>query len=376
MRRSRVIGARTIAMAQFRPGIYAGIGTAALALRDQLRSNDHFKVITFFIGRRNERTNVFQKILFQLADILAFAYLLLRKRIDIVHVHSVLAEGALFRDCVILALSKVLGVKGFIQYHGSKKSLLVSGNGIFRWLRDSAAASALKIGVMSTEESRSFSLMDECHGKIVIVKNPVIACNGGTAKQRARNLTRESHKLLFISRFDESKGIFDVIRALKYLKGQCEDVFLTLAGDGNEKSRAEELVFQLNLSERAKFVGWVSEEEARSLYNQSTLLVFPTYFYQEGFPMVILHALAAGLPIITTRYRAMADYLKEPDNCLFVSPRSPEELAAKISFLLKEKRLRAQMKANNVALSKEFSPERVAAEFEEIYRQILREVKN
>ena len=46
--------------------------------------------------------------------------------------------------------------------------------------------------------------------------------------------------------------------------------------------------------------------------------------------MVIFNAAAAGLPIITTRIRAAADYLKEPDNCLWVEPRSPDLLAGKI----------------------------------------------
>jgi glycosyltransferase involved in cell wall biosynthesis len=101
------------------------------------------------------------------------------------------------------------------------------------------------------------------------------------------------------------------------------------------------------------------------------MLVFPTYHY-EGFPMVIFKSVAAGLPIITTRIRAAADYLSEPDNCLWVEPQNPHMLAEKIARLLDQTETRARMRRNNLELADEFTARAVAPEYLEIYNQLTK----
>jgi glycosyltransferase involved in cell wall biosynthesis len=83
--------------------------------------------------------------------------------------------------------------------------------------------------------------------------------------------------------------------------------------------------------------------------------------------MVLFQSVAAGLGIITTKIRAAADYLKEPDNCLWVEPKNPEMLADKIAFLLKNRDISRQMSNNNKALSKIFTEDIICQEFTEIY---------
>jgi glycosyltransferase involved in cell wall biosynthesis len=100
------------------------------------------------------------------------------------------------------------------------------------------------------------------------------------------------------------------------------------------------------------------------------MLVFPTYHY-EGFPMVIFNSVAAGVPIITTRIRAAADYLREPDNCLWVEPKNPAMLAEKIIYLLTHAEVRATMKRNNEKLAQAFTAEVVTREYMGIYEQLL-----
>jgi len=100
------------------------------------------------------------------------------------------------------------------------------------------------------------------------------------------------------------------------------------------------------------------------------MLLFPTYHY-EGFPMVVFHAAAAGLPIITTRIRAAADYLRETDNCLWVAPQQPGELAEKIVLLLRNQKLSAQMTDNNTRLAKQFSAPIVTREYVEAFSKLI-----
>jgi glycosyltransferase involved in cell wall biosynthesis len=87
--------------------------------------------------------------------------------------------------------------------------------------------------------------------------------------------------------------------------------------------------------------------------------------------MTVFYAAAAALPVVTTRIRAAADYLREPDNCLWVEPRNPEMLADKITRLLDEPHTRASMASNNRALARRFSAACVAPEYAEIYNRLL-----
>src|SRR4030095_15107957 len=108
---------------------------------------------------------------------------------------------------------------------------------------------------------------------------------------------------------------------------------------------AEREVERLRLQKYVRFVGHVSEEEAKVFYANGTALLLPTY-HCEGFPMTIFHAAAAGLPIITPGIRAAADYLHEPDNCLWVTPRRPNILADRIIDLLQNSELQRTMSDN------------------------------
>jgi glycosyltransferase involved in cell wall biosynthesis len=85
--------------------------------------------------------------------------------------------------------------------------------------------------------------------------------------------------------------------------------------------------------------------------------------------MTILQAVAAGLPIVTTKIRAAADYLEEPANCLWVEPRNPAMLAESIGRVLDTPALQASMKENNLRLAKDFDVELVAEEYLQMFQE-------
>jgi glycosyltransferase involved in cell wall biosynthesis len=177
--------------------------------------------------------------------------------------------------------------------------------------------------------------------------------------------------LLFIGRFIPAKGLIDVIQACGLLRDRGQRFHLLCLGDGPARQEAESEVARLRLSEQVHFLGYIPEEQTRDFYANADVLLFPTYHY-EGFPMVIFNAAAAGLPIITTRIRAAADYLKEPHNCLWVQPKNPGLLAETILRLLTKPELRALMSANNRVLADRFSAHEVTAEYVKAFEQMLR----
>ena len=87
--------------------------------------------------------------------------------------------------------------------------------------------------------------------------------------------------------------------------------------------------------------------------------------------MSVFYAVAAGLPIITTRIRAAADYLTEPENCLWVEPRNPELLAEKIATLLRSVETRNRMSEANKHLARQFTAEVVTQKYLQVYENLV-----
>jgi glycosyltransferase involved in cell wall biosynthesis len=289
---------------------------------------------------------------------------------DLVHINTSFDTKALLRDAVIIPGLHSSSVKIFLKFHGSDADLLQTSNPALLMARRRLLGHADGIGVLSSEEQANFLQAGIPEHKVFVIKN-VVESNPQSPSpvfRKEMNLPEDVPLLLFIGRFIPAKGLLDVIRACGLLRDRGQRFMLLAIGDGPVRVDAEREVAQLNLGAQVRFLGYIPEEETPGYYANSDLLVFPTYHY-EGFPMVIFNAAAAGLPIITTRIRAAADYLKEPDNCLWVKPRSPGLLAGRIEELLGDAELRAAMSENNKSLAAEFSAAAVTQEYVKAYEQ-------
>lgn len=297
----------------------------------------------------------------------------LRKdKFDLIHINTAFDARALMRDAVIVPRLRSERTKIFLKLHGSDADLLKTKNPALSALRRRVLTNADGIGVLSSEEQANFLQAGIPAQKIFLVKNVVeeSAQEPDPDFFQRWGLPDDRPLLLFIGRFIPAKGLLDVILASGLLRDHGKKFLLLCVGDGPTRAEAEALVAKYGLQSSVRFFGYLPEVQTQTFYAHSTVLLFPTY-HIEGFPMVIFNAAANGLPIITTRIRAAADYLHQPDNCLWVEPRKPEMLAEKISQLINDSDLRLDMAAKNRALARAFSADIVAAEYLSIYRQLI-----
>jgi len=92
------------------------------------------------------------------------------------------------------------------------------------------------------------------------------------------------------------------------------------------------------------------------------VFALPTTHY-EGFPTVILEAMGAGLPIVTTRSRGAPDHLVEGEHVLFVPPHDPEALAERLVLTLTDGELNRRLGDANREKIRGFDPDLVAADY-------------
>jgi glycosyltransferase involved in cell wall biosynthesis len=160
---------------------------------------------------------------------------------------------------------------------------------------------------------------------------------------------RREVRVLYLSNFIRSKGVLDVLRAALEVHARCPWVEFSFAGEWGDKETKEEVDGMLRLSKggAVRFLGSVYGEEKYRLLQNSDLFVFPTYYPPEGHPLVIVEAMAAGLPIVTTDHGTIAEWVEDGVNGFIVKPRSPGEVAEKILALANDEGLRIRMGAES-----------------------------
>ena len=327
-------------------------------------------VRSFSYGRWGEGEALPTKIRHQLVDLARFPDMLRRVAPDLVHLNTAFDRKAILRDVAFALLARAARRPLLLKWHGSETRLLRTRHPLWRVLIRVMLSCTDAVAVLSSQEQTA--LRDAGYRKSVpVVKN-------GLALERYRprhdirprlGLPANAIVFLFIARLIASKGLEDAVRAMGLLPPDG-NAHLIVVGDGPCRAAAERQARALDLEARVHFTGAVPEAEANTFYRGSDVLVFPTY-HDEGFPMAIFQAVAAGMAIVTTRTRAAADHLREPDHGLFVPPRDARALAAALQRLLDAPALRETMAHNNLELAKRFERRAVAREFAALYEEIV-----
>lgn len=165
----------------------------------------------------------------------------------------------------------------------------------------------------------------------------------------------EARQLIYVGSLIQRKGLDLLLPALAKTP---EDIRLVIVGEGKEKKALEEQIEKLGLSGRVLFKGFVEGEKLRTLYKESDAFIIPTR--EDCFGLVILEAMCASLPVISSKYADGAfDLIVEGKNGYIVDPENTEGFAACITKLFEEDDLKT-MGAESYRKAHEFSFSHVA----------------
>lgn len=139
-------------------------------------------------------------------------------------------------------------------------------------------------------------------------------------------------KLVCVARLSEQKGHGVLIDALSKVKESGRDFEMTLVGDGELRSDIEAQIQRLGLQDDVTITGWASEKEVKSEIKDSAGFVLPSF--AEGLPVVIMEALAAGRPVISTYVAGIPELVRPSESGWLVPAGNVDELVIAICELL------------------------------------------
>lgn len=145
-------------------------------------------------------------------------------------------------------------------------------------------------------------------------------------------------RLLFVGRVNRSKGLGQLIRAVKEVDGCSLDV----CGDGWWRAGAERLVARKGLRERVRFLGWLHGAELSAAYDRAAVVVVPSV-WPEPFGMVGLEAMAHGRAVVASETGGIPDWLIDGVTGVLTPPGDVPALATALRRLLADAELRIRM---------------------------------
>jgi len=184
-------------------------------------------------------------------------------------------------------------------------------------------------------------------------------------KRRELGLSEDDHMLLFVGRLDRQKRIDLLIRALAQLE---DSTHLVLVGDGPHRSRLTRLAYDKGLHRRVHCVGAKPFEQVRRYYHAADIFCFSSEVETQG--LVLLEAMAAGLPVVSVDCPAAREVVSRPSEGLLVKP-NPSAIARGIRLLMQEEELRSRLKEEGRLRAEQFSADKQVDRLLDVYAGLI-----
>jgi len=177
-------------------------------------------------------------------------------------------------------------------------------------------------------------------------------------------------KLLYVGRLAATKGLPILLESLVVLKKTFPDLVLTVVGDGSDKILLQNMVEELKLQQAVEFVGYQSQTKVREYIQHTDIFVLPSF--AEGIPVVLMEAMAAGVPVVSTRIAGISELVEHGVSGYLVPPGDVTSLASAITTLLVNDQLRTAFGvAGRTAVEKNFNLEKEAKHLHSVLTSVL-----
>lgn len=318
-------------------------------MRSSLCKNNKIR----FLGTYDARGLHFTIISYARA-ILILPWILMRPSLKVVHIHTA-SRGSFLRKSIIVHIARLFNKKVILHIHSGE--FLKFYNRVDKLRKAYIRYTLRKSLVIALAKSWKKNIMEILgnKGDVRILYNPI--------ETREINNTGKTKDILFLGLLREKKGVFDLIEAVKKLDDL--DFRLLLGGTGDSE-RVKKEIKGTPSENKVKLLGWVAGEKKRKTMRGSCIYVLPSYF--EGLPISVLEAMSYGIPVISTPVGGIPEAVEDGKSGFLIQPGDTKALAEKISYLIRNPRIREKMGKEGHRIAKErFDIKKIAGQLQEIY---------
>lgn len=298
-----------------------------------------------------------------------------RNDVDIVHANPSLLLNAILREGLFILVAKAHKKKVLVFFHGWNKSFekAIEKRRLFLMLFRKIYGNADAFIVLASEFGEKLSDWG-FKQKIYIETTSIddeLSRNVDVNKKIEIPSVNHAVTILFLSRIEKEKGIYQAIDAIDILFKKNVNILLIIAGDGSELDHCKEYVRRKSI-ENINFVGYVIGKQKQDVFLKADIYLFPTY--GEGCPITVLEAMAFGLPVVTRNVGGLRDFFEDGKHGFVTESKCPEVYAFLLEKLITNKSLRHEISLFNYKYAQEnFLASDVTKRIETIYLDLMKD---
>lgn len=188
--------------------------------------------------------------------------------------------------------------------------------------------------------------------------------------RKALDLPTDCPVVVFLGRLSVQKGVDHFLAAAERVGAARPDARFLIVGNGAQRPALERRATELGLDDVVSFLGY--QAGAASLLGASDVVVLPSR--SEGLPVVLLEAMAMGIPVVASRVGGIPDLLRHGRTGLLVKPNAPAQVSAGVLRLLQDGDLARRLgSAGQAQVERQCGPARAARRMASVYRAVLAE---
>lgn len=316
--------------------------------------------------------SVFQYPPYDLALASKMAEVAQREKLDIVHVHYAIPHAI----CAYLA-KQMIGenVKIVTTLHGTDITILGSDPSLNNLIRFGIEQSDVVTAVSHSLIEETYDLIrtqKEIQTVYNFIDERVYFQRDMSQLRKEYGIQEDEKVLIHISNFRKVKRVHDVVKSFALIVKQVKAKLL-LVGDGPEFCTIVQLVKQLGIEDRVLFLG--KQDNVAELLAMSELMLLLSE--KESFGLVLLEAMACGVPCIGTRTGGIPEVIQHGETGYICEVGDAEGASQQAIQLLQDDALHAKMAKRSMQVAYEqFGSEKIVSQYEAIYYDILRDDKH
>ena len=292
--------------------------------------------------------------------------LLARPRAALVHFHTA-SDASFYRKAILAFFCRIKGIPVFMHIHGADfDSFYLKANPLVRrFIRDSLK-NCNKVIVLSGYWKTFFQ-------ESMQLNNVEILYNAVNCETYIHSCTvpQNLNNFLFLGRLGERKGVYDLVKAIDILVNVegLKQLKFHFAGDG-EIDEVSKMVQNLNLTKNVEILGWVNSETKIDVLKKVDTVVLPSY--NEGLPVALLEAMAAGKIILSTYVGGIPDLITEGVNGYLINPGDIVGIVYHIKYIIAHaEEMKIISQNNSDKINREFNSIQINKQLFNLYDMVF-----